>query len=104
MIPSSVTTAVSGLAAMVASVAPLESAQPLQIETVQAQGAVVMSTIANALTGAAGELDAGDPAGYVGDLPGDLVALRDASQTQSDLCDVTAYVGRAVFNMNQITP
>jgi hypothetical protein len=104
MIPVAISTAISNLIAAVTAAGVLNEASPLELAAIEMQAVTLVSDIDDAVTDAAGQLDADDPTGYVGDFPGDLEALRDASVTQAQLCGKRGLVGRALFNLQQANP
>lgn len=102
MIPAQLVSDVKALAAAVTVNAPLNRLPQYQLTILQTQAEAVVVEVQADLAAAAGQLDAGDPTGYVGTFVTDLLALAEASADQSILCNVQGYVGRACFNINQV--
>lgn len=100
-IPVGLEARVAALATAVTAAAPLASASRILVSVLQQQGAAALSDIETALAASAGNLDAGDPTGFPGDLVNDLLALSSASDDQTTLADMRGLVGRAMFNLAQ---
>lgn len=101
MLPSNITAEITSLIANLAAAAPLSSATKSELQALQDQAAQLLSDIENAMSAAAGNLDAADPTGFPGNMVADFLALQQSSASQASLAYAYGLVGRAAFNLAQ---
>jgi hypothetical protein len=84
--------------------APLNAQTTILIETLQNQGAALLQEVDAAIGPTGTALDAADPSGFAGDMVAVLAGLATASEDQTTLTDLRGLVGRAMFNLAQVSP
>ncbi len=103
MISAQITSDLALLSTSVQAAAPIKTATPLRKAALVSAGYALVTEIDTGLAGAAGGLDAADPAGYAGDLVAALMGLATAAYDQATLADMRGTVGRAMFNLSVAT-
>lgn len=95
---------VTSLQVNVAAAAPLGAQTQIAIEALQSQGSSLLQEVDAAIVATGGPLDASDPTGFAGDMVAVLSGLATASEDQTTLTDMRGLVGRAMFNLAQVSP
>ena len=104
MISAAIVSALTAFQANVTASAPLNMQTTILIEALQDQGAALLQQVDAAIDPTGVPLDAADPSGFAGDMVQSLLNLAVASEDQTTLTDLRGLVGRAMFNLAQVTP
>lgn len=102
MIPASLSAAYTLWTSSIRAASPLRKSAPLVKATLVTAGSEVVADTDAALAGAAGGLDASDPAGFPGAFENALLGLCIAATDQGDLAALRGIAGRQLFNLRQI--
>jgi hypothetical protein len=104
MISAKIVSDIAAFQANVTASAPLNTQTQILIQTLEGEGASLLQDIDAAIDPTGAPLDAADPSGFVGDMVGVLTGLATASEDQTTLSDLRGLVGRAMFNLAQVSP
>lgn len=104
MISAKIVSDLASLQANLAASAPLNAQTKILIEALKGEGNDLLNEINAAVDPAGVPLEADDPTGFAGDMVPVLLGLATASEDQTTLTDVRGLVGRALFNLSQVTP
>lgn len=104
MISTKIASDLTNFVANVTASAPLNTQTKIMIEALDGEGSDLLQEIDAAIDPTGAALDATDPSGFAGDMVTVLLNLATASEDQTTLTDVRGLVGRAMFNLSQVSP